>query len=42
MKEVRGEEWKVEGELVLKKGKIYVPKDVELRSEIIQYIMMCQ
>jgi len=35
VKELRGEEWKVEGELVLKEGKIYVPKDVELRSEII-------
>ena len=34
-KELRGEEWKIEGELVLKEGKIYVPKDVELRSEII-------
>ena len=35
VKELRGEEWKIEGELVLKEGKIYVPKDVELRSEII-------
>jgi len=36
VKELRGEEWKIEGELVLKEGKIYVPKDVELRSEVIQ------
>jgi len=35
VKELRGEEWKVEGELVLKEGKIYIPKDMELRSEII-------
>ena len=35
VKELGGEEWKVEGELVLKEGKIYVLKDVELRSEII-------
>ena len=35
VKKLREEEWKVEGELVLKEGKIYVPKDVELRSEII-------
>jgi len=36
VKELRGEKWKIEGELVLKEGKIYVPKDVELRAEIIQ------
>ena len=36
MKKLREEEWKVEGELVLKEGKIYVPKNVELRLEIIQ------
>ena len=35
VKELRGVEWKVEGELVLKEGKIYVPKDAELRLEII-------
>ena len=33
---LRKEEWKVEGELVIKEGKIYVPKDKELRAEIIQ------
>jgi len=36
VKELRGEEWKVERELVLKEGKIYISKDVKLRSEIIQ------
>jgi len=36
VKELRGEEWKVEGELVIKEGKIYVLKDEELRVEIIQ------
>jgi len=35
VKELRGEEWKIEGDLVLKEGKIYVPKDVGLRAEII-------
>ena len=36
VKELRGNEWKMEDELVLKEGKIYVPKDEELRMEIIQ------
>jgi len=35
VKELQGEEWKIEGDLVLKKGKIYVPKDKKLRVEII-------
>ena len=35
VKELRREEWKIEGDLVLKEGKIYVPKDVGLRAEII-------
>ena len=35
VKELRGEEWKIEEDLVLKKGKIYVLKDEELRAEII-------
>ena len=35
VKEVRGEEWRIEGDLVVKEGKIYIPKDVELRAEII-------
>ena len=35
VKVIQGEEWKMEGELVLKEGKIYIPKDEELRTEII-------
>jgi len=35
VKELRGDEWKIEGELVLKEGKVYVPKDEELRVEVI-------
>jgi len=36
VKELRGNEWKIEGELVLKEGKVYVLKDEELRVEIIR------
>jgi len=36
VKELRGEEWKVERELVIKEGKIYVLKDEELRAKIIR------
>jgi len=36
VKELRGDEWKIEGELVLKERKVYVPKDEELRVEVIQ------
>ena len=36
VKVLRGDEWQIEDELVLKEGKIYVPKDKELRVEIIQ------
>jgi len=36
VKELRGNEWKIEGDLVLREGKIYVPKDEELRVEVIQ------
>ena len=35
VKEIRENEWKIEGELVLKEGKVYVPKDEELRAEVI-------
>jgi len=35
VKEIREEEWKIEGDLVIKEEKIYVPKDGELRAEII-------
>ena len=31
-----GNEWQIEGDLVLKEKKMYVPKDEELRVEIIQ------
>jgi len=30
-----GDEWQIKGDLVLKEGKVYVPKDMELRTEII-------
>jgi len=36
VKELRGDKWKVEEDLVLKEGKVYVPKDEELRAEVIQ------
>ena len=36
VKELRENKWKIEGDLVLKEGKIYVPKDEELRVEVIQ------
>ena len=36
VKKLRGNEWKIEGDLVLKKEKVYVLKDKELRVEIIQ------
>jgi len=35
VKELRGDEWKVEEDLVLKEGKVYVLKDEELRVEVI-------
>ena len=35
VRELRGKEWRIEGDLVLKEGKIYVPKDEELRVEVI-------
>ena len=36
VKELRGNEWKIEDDLVLKEGKVYVLKDKELRIEIIR------
>ena len=36
VKELQGNEWKIEGDLVLKEGKIYVLKDEELRAEVVQ------
>ena len=35
VKSIQGEEWKIKGELVLKEEKVYIPKDKELRTEII-------
>jgi len=35
VKELRGEEWRMDRDLMLKEGKIYVPKNIELRAEII-------
>ena len=35
VKELWGNEWKIEEELVLKEGKVYIPKDKELRAEVI-------
>jgi len=35
IKVVRGEEWQIEGESVLKEGKIYIPKDKVSRVKII-------
>ena len=35
VKVVKEEEWQIKGDLVLKEGKVYVPKDKELREEII-------
>ena len=35
VKELWRDEWKIERDLVLKKRKIYVPKNIELRVEII-------
>ncbi len=36
VKVLREEEWQIKGNLVLKEGKVYVPKDEALRVEIIQ------
>jgi len=36
VKVLQGDEWQIEGDLVLKEGKVYVPKDEVLRAEIIQ------
>ena len=36
VKELRGNEWKIEEDLVLKEGKVYVLRDKELRAEVIQ------
>jgi len=36
VKVLQGDEWQIEGDLVLKEGKIYVLKDEELKVEIMQ------
>jgi len=36
VKVLQGDEWQLEEDLVLKEGKIYIPKNEELRVEIIQ------
>ena len=36
VKLIQGEQWRIEEELVLREEKVYVPKDEELRVEIIQ------
>ena len=36
VKKLQGEEWQIEGDLVFKEGKVYVPKDEELRAEVIR------
>ena len=36
VRELRGNKWKIEGDLVLKERKVYVPKDEELRVKIIR------
>ena len=35
VKELWGNEWQIEGDLVLKEGKVYVLENEELRVEII-------
>ena len=35
VKKLRGNKWKIEGKLVLKEGKVYVPRDKELKAEVI-------
>ena len=35
VRELRGDEWKLEENLVLKEGKVYMPKDKKLRAEVI-------
>ena len=35
VKEIRENKWKIEEKLVLKEEKMYVPKDEDLRAEVI-------
>ena len=36
VKELWGNKWQIEGDLVLKEGKVYILKDEELRAEVVQ------
>ena len=36
VRELRGNEWKLEEDLILKEEKVYMPKDEELRAEVIR------
>ena len=36
VKELWGNEWQIEGDLVLKEGKVYILKNEELRAEVVQ------
>jgi len=35
VKELQGNKWQIEGDLILKEGKVYVPKNEDLRAEVI-------
>ena len=37
VKKLQGNEWQMKGELALKKRKVYILKDEELRTEVIQW-----
>ena len=37
VKELQENEWWIERDLVLREGKVYVPKNEKLRTEIIQW-----
>jgi len=36
VKELQENEWQIEGDLVLKEGKVYIPKDEELKVEVVR------
>ena len=35
VRELQGNKWQIKGDLVLKEGKVYVPKDEKLRTEVV-------
>ena len=35
VKELQGNKWQIEGDLILKEGKVYMPKNEDLRAEVI-------